>query len=231
MKKKKSSAINIGLLGCGTIGSGVYHLIERNQVLLQEAVGVPVKVKRILVKDPDEQRPYEADHELMVTDPEPIIEDPEIDIVVELMGGVEPALSLMLESIKRGKSIVTANKELLADQGRILLESAEKAGVEIRFEAAVGGGIPIIHPLKESLVGDRINRILGIMNGTTNYILTRMSEGLIDYGTALREAQEQGYAEAEPSADVEGHDAANKLAILASIAFRSRVVASSAYLS
>ncbi len=229
MNKKEMSAVNIGLLGCGTVGSGVYHLIQKNQDLLQEAVGVPVKVKRILVKDPDEPRPFEADRKLMVTEPEPILEDPEIDIMVELIGGTEPALSLILESIKRGKSIVTANKELMADQGRVVLDSAEKAGVEVRFEASVGGGIPIIHPLKENLAGDRIKRILGIMNGTTNYILTRMSEDLIDYDTALREAQDQGYAEADPSADVEGHDAANKLAILASIAFRSRVVASDVY--
>ena len=218
---KETDPIKIGLLGCGTIGSGVFHLIGRNAAGLAEAARRPLEVARILVKDPDEARPFPADTSLMTTSPAEVLDDPSIDIFIEVMGGVNPAREFALAVLGRGKSLVTANKELIAGHGREIMETAAGTGAHVRFEAAVGGGIPLIRPLEESLGGDNILKMMGIVNGTTNYILTRMSTEGSTYSEALSEAQALGYAEADPEADVEGIDAASKLAILCSIAFHA----------
>src|SRR5450759_743772 len=218
---KETDPIKIGLLGCGTIGSGVFHLIGRNAAGLAEAARRPLEVARILVKDPDEARPFPADTSLMTTSPAEVLDDPSIDIFIEVMGGVNPAREFALAVLGRGKSLVTANKELIAGHGREIMETAARTGAHVRFEAAVGGGIPLIRPLEESLGGDNILKMMGIVNGTTNYILTRMSTEGSTYSEALSEAQALGYAEADPEADVEGIDAASKLAILCSIAFHA----------
>lgn len=229
MADSGGKVVNIGLLGCGTIGSGVFHLIRKNAAALAEAAGKPIRVSRILVKDPDEPRPFEADASLMETDPAAVIEDPEIDIFIEVMGGTEPARDIAVKILSGGRNLVTANKELIATHGRELVEAAEKSGSELRFEASVGGGIPLLRPLEESLGGDNVLKVLGIVNGTTNYILTRMSTEGSTYADALSGAQALGYAEADPVADVEGHDAASKLAILSSIAFKVGVEAGQVY--
>ena len=221
--------VNIGLLGCGTIGSGVFHLAGKNAEGLTVSAGRPLRVSRILVKDLDEPRPFSADESLMVTEADVVLQDPEIDVFVEVIGGMEPARTFALEVLGRGKHLVTANKELIARHGSELMEAAARSGAHVMFEASVGGGIPLIRPLEESLGGDRIEKIMGIVNGTTNYILTRMSEGGGTYAEALAEAQKLGYAEADPVADVEGADAASKLAILSSIAFKVGVTDSQVY--
>ena len=221
--------VDVGLLGCGTIGSGVFHLIEKNARALAEAAGREVRVSRVLVKALDEPRPFEVDRSLMVTDARKLVEDPDIDIFIEVMGGTEPARSIAIEVLGAGRSLVTANKELIARHGRELVEAASGSGAELRFEASVGGGIPLLRPLEESLGGDNIVKVMGIVNGTTNYILTRMSEEGSTYLEALAEAQSLGYAEANPEADVEGGDAASKLAILSSISFKVGVTADQVY--
>jgi homoserine dehydrogenase len=221
--------VNIGLLGCGTIGSGVFHLMKKNASELAEAAGRPLRISRILVKDPDEGRPFPADKSLMVTDAGALTDDPDIDVFIEVMGGLEPARAIALEVLKRGKHLVTANKELVANHGQALMEAAAATGSQVRFEASVGGGIPLIRPLEESLGGDNVEKIMGIVNGTTNYILTRMSEEGNTFDEALAEAQKLGYAEADPSADVEGADAASKLAILCSIAFKVGMTSDQVY--
>jgi len=221
--------VRIGLLGCGTIGSGVFHLVRKNAAGLAEAAGRPLAVARILVKDPDEPRPFPADRSLMTTEASEVLGDDSIDIFIEVMGGVKPAREFALEALSRGKSFVTANKELVAWHGRELMEAAARTNAHVRFEAAVGGGIPLIRPLEESLGGDNVIKMMGIVNGTTNYILTRMSTEGSDYSEALAEAQALGYAEADPEADVEGTDAASKLAILCSIAFHAGVTADQVY--
>lgn len=217
--------VRIGLLGCGTIGSGVFHLLRKNAPGLAEAARRPLEVKRILVKDFDEPRPFEADRSLMTTAPAEVLDDPDIDIYVEVMGGIEPAREFVLHALGRGRSLVTANKELIAGHGREIMRAASANDAIVRFEAAVGGGIPLIRPLEESLGGDNVLKMMGIVNGTTNYILTRMSAEGSTYAEALAEAQSLGYAEARPEADVEGSDAASKLAILCSIAFHTGVTA------
>ncbi|PKQ27588.1 MAG: homoserine dehydrogenase [Candidatus Anoxymicrobium japonicum] len=221
--------VRIGLLGCGTIGSGVFHLARKNAAELAEAARRPLEIARILVKDLDEPRTFPADRALMTTDAEIALHDPEIDIFIEVMGGVKPAREFVLDALGRGKSLVTANKELIALHGREIMEAAAKTNAHVRFEAAVGGGIPLIRPLEESLGGDNIMKIMGIVNGTTNYILTRMSTDGSTYAQALAGAQKLGYAEANPSSDIEGDDAANKLAILCSIAFHAGVTADQIY--
>ena len=221
--------VRIGLLGCGTIGSGVFHLVRKNAAGLAEAAGRPLAVARILVKDPDEPRPFPADRSLMTTEASEVLGDDSIDIFIEVMGGVKPAREFALEALSRGKSFVTANKELVAWHGRELMEAAARTNAHVRFEAAVGGGIPLIRPLEESLSVDNVIKMMGIVNGTTNYILTRMSTEGSDYSEALAEAQALGYAEADPEADVEGTDAASKLAILCSIAFHAGVTADQVY--
>lgn len=221
--------VNIGLLGCGTIGSGVFHLLRKNAAQLAEAAGRPLSLSHILVKELEEPRPFPVDRTRMTTNRDEALNDDEIDIYVEVMGGMEPARTYALEVLRRGKSFVTSNKELIAHHGRELMEAAARSGAHVKFEAAVGGGIPLIRPMEESLGGEVIRKILGIVNGTTNYVLTRMSAEGSTYPVALAEATKLGYAEADPTADVSGTDAASKLAILCSIAFKAGFTSDQVY--
>ena len=215
--------IKIGLLGAGTVGSGVIKVLGMNAPEIEQRTGVPLVLKKVLVRDKSKKRPdFPASVEL--TDKvEDILSDPEIEIVVELMGGLHPSREYMLRALEAGKHVVTANKDVVAQFGKDMFEAAEKHKVNFLFEASVGGGIPIIAAMKQSLTANRITEVMGIVNGTTNYMLTKMSEDGCDYGSVLKEAQEKGYAEANPSADVDGLDAARKAAILASLAFNTRV--------
>lgn len=221
--------IKIGLLGCGVVGSGVVKQLIANKDNIALKAGCQLEIKKILVRDLTKKRPEGAPAELFTTQVDDILEDPEIQIVVELIGGIEPAKSYVLAALQKGKNIVTANKDLLAAHGKELFETAAKYEKDLRFEASVAGGIPIIQPLKESLAGNRIFRIMGIVNGTTNYILSKMAAEGKEFDEALQEAQSLGYAEADPSSDIEGLDAARKIAILASIAFQSRVSVDAVY--
>ncbi len=217
--------VRIGLLGCGNVGAALAELIAAQGPDVEARTGVRLEVTRVAVRDPSKPRGPAINVSLLTTDAHAVVADPDIDLVVEVIGGVDPARELILAALKAGKPVVTGNKELLAAAGAELFEAAEDAGVDLLFEAAVAGGIPIIRPLRESLVGERITRVMGIVNGTTNYILTRMSESGASYGDALAEAQSLGYAEADPTADVEGYDAGAKVSIIASIAFGASVVA------
>jgi len=223
-----SDVVNIGLLGLGTVGRGVFQLLDRDNAEITERLGATLQIRRVLVQDAGKERGVKIPPDLLTTDYRTVLDDPEIDIVVEVIGGVGVARQLVLEAIKRGKSVVTANKELMAHHGREVMEAAKEQNVDIFFEASVGGGIPIIRPLKDSLIGNYVKQVMGIVNGTTNFILSKMEAGM-GYETALTEAQELGYAERDPSSDVEGKDAAAKIAILASIAFNSRVTADDVY--
>ncbi len=215
--------IQAALLGYGTVGSGVYQLFQRQKHEFPHKLGFCPVISRILVRDLS--RPRRGAVPALFTDRwEDILHDGDIRIVIEVTGGIEPARTRILEALRAGKSVVTANKDLMAEHGAELFAAAEEAGCDLLFEAAVAGGIPIIRPLKQCLAGNYITEIMGILNGTTNYILTRMSRDGMDFDTALQKAQELGYAEADPTADIEGCDAARKLAILASIGFNSRVV-------
>ena len=215
-------AIKIGLLGSGTVGSGVVRVLKENMEEITARVGTRLVLAKVLVRDKKKPRPYVDGVEL--TDRvEDILEDEEISVVVEVMGGLHPAKEYMLRAMEAGKSVVTANKDVVAQFGQELFDMAEKHDVDFRFEASVGGGIPIIMPLKQCLTANRISEVLGIVNGTTNYMLTKMSEEGMSYDDVLKEAQEKGYAEANPSADVDGLDAARKAAILSSIAFNMRI--------
>ena len=215
-------AIKIGLLGSGTVGSGVVRVLKENMEEITARVGTHLVLAKVLVRDKKKPRPYLDGIEL--TDRvEDILEDEEISVVVEVMGGLHPAKEYMLRAMEAGKSVVTANKDVVAQFGQELFDMAEKHDVDFRFEASVGGGIPIIMPLKQCLTANRISEVLGIVNGTTNYMLTKMSEEGMSYDDVLKEAQEKGYAEANPSADVDGLDAARKAAILSSIAFNMRI--------
>jgi homoserine dehydrogenase len=217
--------VRVGVLGCGTVGAAVIRLLHDHAEDIALRAGCRMEVVRVAVRDAHRGRRVPLDPGAFTSDPGAIVEAPDVDIVCELMGGVDPARGLILRAFGAGKPVVTANKELLANHGRELFDAADASSLDLYFEAAVAGGIPLIRPLKESLVGERIRRILGIVNGTTNFILTRMSENGTSFDDALAAAQEMGYAEADPSADVEGHDAAAKCAILASIAFNARVTA------
>jgi homoserine dehydrogenase len=217
--------LRIGLLGCGTVGAAVVRIVHELGDDIAARAGARIEIARVAVRDVERDRGLPLAPEAFTTDGVSIVDDPTIDIVCELIGGMEPARSLILRALGNGKSVVTGNKELLANAGRELFDAADAAGVDLAFEAAVAGGIPLIGPLKRSLVGEQISRVLGIVNGTTNFILTQMSEHGWSFDDALAEAQRLGYAEADPAADVEGSDAAAKCAILASIAFNTRVVA------
>jgi homoserine dehydrogenase len=221
--------LRVGLLGCGTVGSAVVRLLHEHREDIGRRAGCRLEVSKVAVRDPSRRRDVPLDPSAFTADPMDVIDDPDVDIVCELMGGSEPAGSLILAAFDRDKPVVTANKELLSTRGRELFDASEAKGLDLYFEAAVGGGIPLVRPLKESLTGERLTRVIGIVNGTTNYILTRMSEDGMSFADALREAQLLGYAEADPTADVDGHDAAAKCAILASIAFNARVVAGDVY--
>lgn len=221
--------INIALLGCGTVGSGVVKLLRDNQAAIYKRVGEEIRIKKILEKDPQKVQALGLPESILAHSMDEIIGDKDIQIVVELIGGIEPALSYVLEAMKNGKNVVTANKDLIAERGKELFECAKETRVDFNFEASVGGGIPIVFPLKQSLAGNRIKEVIGIVNGTTNYILSKMSMEGRSFSEVLAEAQKLGYAEADPSSDVDGLDAARKIAILASIAFNSRVVFQDVY--
>ncbi len=221
--------VRVGILGCGNVGAALVRLIDDNADVIERRAGVRLEVGKVAVRNLALERDVPLPASAFTNDAESVVGAADIDIVVELIGGIEPARSLITEALKGGKPVVTANKELLANVGRELFETAEGAGVDLLFEASVAGGIPLIRPLRESLAGDHIRRVMGIVNGTTNYILTRMTEAGSSFHDALAEAQTRGYAERDPTADVEGFDAAAKAAIIASIAFGARVVAGDVY--
>src|SRR6478609_7363506 len=221
--------VRVGILGCGHVGSALVRLIHDHADVIEARAGVPLEVARVAVHDLTKDRDLPLPSRCFTDDAAAVVDDPDVDIVVEVIGGIEPARRLIVEALMSGKPVVTANKELIATHGRELFETAEGAGVDILFEASVGGGIPLIRPLRESLAGDRIRRVMGIVNGTTNYILTNMTDAGASFADALAEAQALGFAETDPTADVEGFDAAAKAAIIASIAFGARVVAGDVY--
>lgn len=225
---KNNNIIYAAILGAGTVGGGVYKLSQSLKDDIRNKTGAELVIKKILVRNVSKERPG-MDKSLFTDDFEAILNDKDIDIVIELMGGIEPAKTYVIEALKAGKQVVTANKDLLAEHGKEVMDAASEAGADLQFEAAVAGAIPIIRPLKQSMAGNRINEIMGIVNGTTNYILTKMTEEGMDYKEALAKATELGYAEADPTADVEGYDAGRKVAIMASIAFNSRVTFSDVY--
>ncbi len=214
--------LRVALLGAGNVGLEVARLLTESADDLAARIGAPLEVVAVLVRDTGRTRPG-IDPALLTNDANAVVARKDLDIVIELLGGIEPARTLLMTAMANGASVVTANKALLATDGTTLFEAAERAGVDIYYEASVAGAIPLLRPIRESLAGDHITRVLGIVNGTTNFILTKMDESGADYGDVLREAQDLGYAEADPTADVEGHDAAAKAAILASLAFHTRV--------
>jgi len=214
----RNATVGIGLLGAGTVGGTLIRRLVQDHEAISAKTGLDLAVRRVAVRDLGKARVFELPGELVTDDPLQVVEDPSVDLVVEVMGGRDAAGDLVSAALDAGKPVVTANKELIAARGSELIALAERRGVPLLFEAAVGGGIPIIRPLGETLAGERIERVAGIVNGTTNYILTRMAGG-DDYAGALAEAQALGYAETDPTADVSGADAAAKAAILASLAF------------
>ena len=219
-------ALRVALLGCGTVGSEVARLLSTHADDLAARVGRPLELAGIAVRRTGRDRgDLPVDPALFTTDAEALVRRDDVDVVVEVIGGIEPARTLILAALEAGSSVVSANKALLAEDGATLFEAADKHGVDLYYEAAVAGAIPLLRPLRESLAGDRVRRVLGIVNGTTNYILTRMTESGASFTDALEEAQSLGYAEADPTADVEAFDAAAKAAILAALAFHTRVTA------
>ena len=218
-----SRPLGVGLLGLGTVGSGVARVLVAKSAQLERRIGRPVRIQKVLVRDVSKPRTLSVDAPL-VTEPSSVIDDPEVDVVIEVLGGEEPARTLILAAIERGKHVVTANKEVMAKHGPTILAAAAARGVSVAYEASVGGGIPLIGPFQLDLAANAITSVVGIVNGTTNYILTRMTESGASFADALREAQELGYAEPDPTNDVEAWDAAYKLAILASLAFGTPVM-------
>ena len=219
----ENNKIQIALLGLGTVGTGVYKVLKTQQCEMMSKLGVEIEIKKILVRNIQKAAAKVDDSSILTNDWYSIVNDDSIDIVVEVMGGLEPARGYIIDALQHGKNVITANKDLIAVDGGTLLDEAEKSGVDFMFEAAVAGGIPIIQPLKSSLQANNIKEVVGIVNGTTNFILTKMAEEGMEFEEALALATELGYAEADPTADIEGLDAARKVAILASIAFHSRV--------
>ncbi|WP_268958696.1 homoserine dehydrogenase [Nonomuraea aridisoli] len=217
--------LRVALLGCGVVGSQVIRLMHEQSADLAARVGAPLELAGVAVRRLGRKRDVEVDPALFTTDAESLVTRDDVDIVIEVIGGIEPARSLIVSALKRGKSVVTANKALLAEDGATLHEAARAGNGDLYFEASVAGAIPLLRPLRESLAGDRVTRVLGIVNGTTNYILDKMDSTGASFLDALEEAQTLGYAEADPTADVEGFDAAAKAAILAGLAFHSRVTA------
>jgi len=216
-------AVGVGLIGLGVVGTGVVRVLAERADFFTRQVGVPIIVRRAVVRDPSKPRLAPIDPELVTDDAAALLTDPEVDVVVEVMGGEEPAHQYIRRALEAGKHVVTANKELIAKHGPELLALARERGRYLLFEASVGGGIPLIAPLRRDLLANRITSVRAIINGTTNYILTRMAQEGADYADALAEAQRLGYAEPDPTNDVEGYDAAYKLAVLATLAFRSRL--------
>src|ERR1700730_1533642 len=225
MVRNDEGLVRVGILGCGNVGTALVRLLDANADLITRRSGVRIEVVRVAVQNLTKERDVSFAPGVLTNDAESVVTDRDVDVIVEMIGGVEPARSLILTALKSGKPVVTANKELLANFGQELFEVAATAGVDLLFEASVAGGIPLIRPLRESLVGERIRRVTGIVNGTTNYVLTRMTEERCSLADALAEAQALGYAEPDPTADIDGFDAAAKAAIIASIAFGARVVA------
>jgi homoserine dehydrogenase len=224
-----SETVRVGLLGLGNVGAPLARLVAEQADEIEARTGVHLELAAVAVRSLSKERSVDVPEGLLTTDAAAVVADPSVDVIVEVIGGIEPARTLVLDALAAKKPVVTGNKELLANHGAELFEAADAAGVDLLFEAAVGGGIPLIRPLRESLVGERIGRVLGIVNGTTNYILTKMAEEGTGYAEALAEAQELGYAERDPTADVEGYDAGAKAAIIASIAFGAKVVAGDVY--
>ena len=218
--------LRVAVLGCGVVGSQVVRLILEQADDLAARIGRKVELAGVAVRRIDAPRDVDVPDGLITTDAAGLVARDDVDLVVEVIGGIEPARGLILSALEHGASVVSANKALIAEDGPTLFEAAEKAGRDLYYEAAVAGAIPILRPLRESLAGDRVTRVLGIVNGTTNFILDKMDTSGAGFAEALAEAQELGYAEADPTADVEGFDAAAKAAILASLAFHSRVTAS-----
>ena len=221
--------VRVGLLGCGNVGAALVQLLDEQGDAIESRTGIRLELAKVAVRNVGKARPVELSDDVLTHDAAAVVTADDIDVVVEVIGGIEPARTLVVDALKAGKPVVTGNKELLAHVGADLFAAAAAAGVDLLFEAAVAGGIPLIRPLRESLVGERITRVMGIVNGTTNYILTRMSEGGATYADALAEAQSLGYAERDPTADVEGYDAGAKAAIIATIAFGAHVVAGDVY--
>ncbi|HLW61302.1 MAG TPA: homoserine dehydrogenase [bacterium] len=229
MPHKVVDELRIGLLGCGTVGSAVVRLLQTNGEEIRRRTGVGLRLVRVATAHPGRPREIRFDPGVLAADAGAVIADAGVDVIVEVIGGIEPARALLLDALGRGKSVVTANKQLMAQHGPELFVEAERAGVDLRFEASVGGGLPLIQPLRESLAANRFREVVGILNGTTNYILTKMAQERWEFARALAEAQRLGFAEADPTADIEGHDAAAKLAILATIAFGTPVRADDVY--
>lgn len=215
-------AVKIGLVGTGTVGGGCIDIIQKHAEDFKKHYGIDIELARVCSRD-NEQAKAHGVIDIFTDDYRDIVNDPEIDIVIEVVGGITVAKDIVIDALANNKHVVTANKALMATFGKEVLDLAARRGKEVAFEASVGGGIPIIGPLKHSLIANQINSVMGIVNGTTNYMLTRMADDGMDYNQALKEAQDKGFAEADPTADVDGLDAAAKIAILASIAFNSRV--------
>ena len=215
--------ISIGLLGLGTVGSGVAKILQQHQQDLHHKLGVPVTIKKVLVRNNNKERLLSLDREVFTTDIQEILNDPSLDIIVEVMGGIDGAKKAIEEALKSGKQVVTANKDVMAEYGHELLKLADAEKCDLFYEASVAGGIPIIRTLEDGLASDRISSLMGIINGTTNFILTKMKKENMSYEDALAEATRLGYAEADPSADVDGLDAARKMVILSSLAFSTEV--------
>jgi homoserine dehydrogenase len=220
--------LKVGMLGCGVVGSQIARLLVENKSDLTSRAGANLELVKVAVKNINTKREGISSN-LLTDDAKSVVNDPEIDLIIEVIGGISPAKELILAAIKNGKSVVTANKALLAQAGAELYAAADNANVDLYYEAAVAGAIPILRPLRESLVGDQVHRIMGIVNGTTNYILTKMDESGTAFDDALKQAQQLGFAEADPTADIEAIDAASKAAILAGLAFHSRVSDSDVY--
>lgn len=214
---KKS--VKVGLMGLGTVGTGVVRIIQGHQEDLQKQTGLSIEIKKILVRNMDKERTVSIPHELVTLDADELVNDPEIDVIVEVIGGIHPTKEYILQALENGKHVVTANKDLMAESGAQILSKAQEKGCDVFYEASVAGGIPILRALVEGFSSDRITKMMGIVNGTTNYILTKMSQEGADYADVLKEAQKLGYAESDPTADVEGHDAARKMAILSTLGF------------
>ena len=221
--------LRIALLGCGVVGSQVARLLAEQAADLAARAGGPLEIAGIAVRRPDVTRIKGVDSRLITGDAVSLVTGPDVDIVVELIGGIEPARSLLLAALDAGRSAVTANKALLASDGEALHKAASANGADLYYEASVAGAIPLLRALRESLAGDTVRRVLGIVNGTTNFILDRMDSFGAEFGPALAEAQQLGYAEADPTADVQGHDAAAKAAILAGLAFHTEVTSADVY--
>ena len=222
---RRTAPLRVALLGCGTVGSEVVRLLQSSGDDLAARIGAPLELVGIAVRRPGRARDLDLPEELFTTDAAGLVAREDVDLVVEVIGGLEPARSLILAALRAGKSVVTANKALLAEDGASLHAAAAEHGADLYYEASVAGAIPLLRPLRESLAGDQITRVTGIVNGTTNFVLTRMDETGAGFADALDEATALGYAEADPTADVEGFDAAAKAAILAGLAFHTRVVA------